>query len=179
MLNAETETNVSRYLQNIAMEWLCANVDKEIVEGTRHTIRDCVLETHDLDSMEEYKDLYSIFAGDPDFVTIKTDKRYKTGVMAGQYIYKKKYICNRWGSYPEQYAISQIFGVRIIVYVPRRYSSAQFKIMKEPNLSKARLYRYAISEPVTSCNFKTPTVNLLLFERPKTSHYMIAFEKKE
>lgn len=176
MLNADTETNVARYLQKIAVDWLCANADKEIVEGTGHTVKDSVLETHDLNSMEEYQDLYSIFAGDPDFVTIKTDKRYKTGVMAGQHVYKREYIGDRWGAYPEQYAISQILGVRIAVYVPRRYSSAQFKILKEPNLSKARLYTYAISEPVSPPNPKAATVNLILFERLKTSHYVIAFE---
>lgn len=173
MLNADTETNVARYLQKVAVEWLCANADKEIVKGTGHTINDSVLETHELESMEEYQDLYSIFAGEPDFIMFKTDKMYKTGVMAGQPVYKKEFIGDRWGSYPEQYAISQIFGIRIVVYVPRRYSTAQFKILKEPNLAKARLYQYAISEPSTITSY-TPTINLILFERPKTSHYVIA-----
>lgn len=176
MLNADTETNVARYLQKVAVEWLCVNSDKEIIKGTGHTIEDSVLETHELESMKEYQDLYSIFAGEPDFIMIKTDKRYKTGIMAGQPIYKREFIDDRWGSYPEQYAISQIFGIRIIVYVPRRYSSTQFKILKEPNLAKARLYQYAISEPSVITPY-IPTINLILFERPKTSHYVIAFNK--
>ena len=176
MLNADTETNVAQYLQKVALEWLCANTDKEIVKGTGHTIKDSVLETHGLESIEEYRELYSIFAGDPDFITIKTDKRYKTGVMAGKPVFKREYIRNRWGAYPEQYAISQVFGVRIVVYVPRRYSTAQFKILGEANLAKARFYQYAISEP-TIMTPKTPTINVILFERLKTSHYVIAFEK--
>lgn len=173
MLNADTETNVARYLQKVAVEWLCANAEKDIVKGTGHTIKDSVLETHELESMEEYQDLYSIFAGEPDFIMVKTDKRYKTGVMAGQSVFKREYIGDRWGAYPEQYAISQIFGIRIVVYVPRRYSSAQFKILKEPNLTKARLYEYAVSEPAI-ISPDTATISLILFERPKTSHYVIA-----
>lgn len=172
MLNYESETFVAKYLQEIAMNWLCDNADKELIEGTGHTVKDSVLETHDLRSMEQYRSLYSIFSGDPDFVMVKTNKKNRLGVN----IYRKEYISDRWGSYPEQYALSQIFGVRIIVYVPRRFSTAQCKILKDNNLKRARLYEYAISEPKTITP-KTPTINLILFERPKTSHYGIGFVK--
>ena len=175
ILNDATETGMARFLQKISVDWLCDHADEELIEGVGHKISDCVLETHELSNMVEYKSLYSIFAGDSDFIMYDSGKRYKSGPRVGTPIYKREYIKDRWGSFPEQFALSKIFGVNIVVYVPRRFSNYQFKILKEPNLNKARLYPYAQSGPTVEME-ETPQINLILLERPKTSHYMVAFD---
>lgn len=169
MLDFAAETEVARYLQQVAVNYLIEHAEDEMIEGTGYTIGECVLETHELKSMEEYKSLYSIFAGDPDYIIEKTGKVYKSGPLVGQPVHKRVRIPDRWGSYPEQYALAKVFGLNINVYVSRRFSTAQFKILKEANLDKGRLKHYGCTKG------GEVLVNLLLFERPVNSHYIVFY----
>jgi hypothetical protein len=144
----EYETILARKIQELLVEWVLNNREKYDM--------DMLIEVCHSMTIETYREIYKIFAGDNDYIYEETDKRYKTGKRKGEIIYNKVYIPTRWGGYPEQIAFSELFGVCINIYTLRQ---------RRTNYINTDNIKHIMSIG------KGHDVNFLLTET-KASHYM-------
>lgn len=168
-MNEHLEKRLSIILQNILREWIYHNKDIKI-ENIDCTLEDFVLSCHDVDTIDEYYELYKIYSGDDDFIKIDTGNKYKKGKNIGKPIYKKKYIENRWGASPEHFAFSKIFGVKLSIYVLKKFDERSCKIVKgyiKGNNSRLSLWETFNNE----LSDQTYHVKLLLTDK-QSGHYL-------
>lgn len=114
-------TKIAKLLQQIIRKWIVKNKDQIVEEIDGLTLEEFVLFTHNLSNLEKYNELYKIFAGKFDYITINTRKAGKV---------KKVKIDDRWGGGPEFYAFSKIFDINCEIYLPRKLDTKKCKINK-------------------------------------------------
>ena len=178
IINIEDETALAKILQKIAKDWIVQNRKKKLADCGDETLEDIVLNTHNLDTIEDYAGLYSIFAGE-------FNKAYNAD---GELID----IPPRWGGYPEEVALSDIFEVNINIYVPRRICANKNSVIPSYKLRDGTRY-----EIYTNVKFNKsgvgdngiesddgggketdiPTINLLYLDKTSKPHYMLMLEK--
>lgn len=94
---SERLNKFSRKIQQMCVDYLCQHQD-DYCDQFDMIIKDLIISTHELGSMKEYSELYSNYAGaDGDLDDLD----------------------DRWGGEPEQYAISELFKVNILIYTPK------------------------------------------------------------
>lgn len=121
-----SEGKASESLQYILKDWIIEH-QNDVLEDFMNIdglIKDLVFMSHEwIDNMELYGDLYSIWAGDPNYLLEDTGKKDKRGKS----IYKRIDIPSRWGGIPEIYAFYKIFGVRINQWIIQRWDKKENK----------------------------------------------------
>lgn len=165
-IHLSDETDLARSLQDIARKWIIVNKAKNLESCGGETVEDIVKNTHELDTLEEYAELYSIFAGE-----INKTFNSKTGKM--------EWIQPRWGGFPEEVALSDMFEVDISIYVPRRVNYTYDGIVPSHMLRNGTRF-----EVYTDVKFTgdregkdIPKIELLLIDRMKKPHYNLMISK--
>ena len=161
VINIRDETEFSKRLQESARKWIVINRGLTLDSHGGETVESLVCGTHEIESIETYAQLYSVFAGE-------FNKAYD---VDGKLVD----IDPRWGGLPEQIAISDIFEVDINVYVPRKVNSKFDTIIPSYKLLKGtRLQLY------TSVKFdgarddrEIPLIELLLLDLKTKPHYQL------
>ncbi len=121
------EGGAAKNLQFVIKDWLYENKDKKIDEYMNFdgTIGDFVLIDHeDIPDMEIYQELYSIFAGDEDYLIAEKEEKNNEGKTQ----YEKVFIPLRWGGICELYAFHKIFGININQYICQRWNRSKNRI---------------------------------------------------
>ncbi len=72
-LNYGIETRLAALMQQIIREWIMEN-QQRIIENMDYSLENFIITCHELESLEEYNELYKIFAGEDDFVKIESGK---------------------------------------------------------------------------------------------------------
>lgn len=114
--------SMASLMQQILREWIMDNQNREI---NGMTLKEYISICHEIDDMMEYNELYKKYAGDGDTIPVKTDRINKNG----KNIIKKVTIRDRWGGSPEFYAFTQIFGFEVNIYVLKKFSEKNCKIL--------------------------------------------------
>lgn len=164
-LHVDDETRIARTLQELAKNWIIDNKDKKLECCGMETVEDVVKNTHYLDNLDEYEQLYSIFAGKPNLQR----NRF------GQYVK----IAPRWGGFPEEIALSDIFCVDISIYVPRKIGVDSDEIVASHDLGVGT--RFEIYAEVkfngNREGIDIPFIQLLCIDHDKAPHYQFMQKK--
>lgn len=123
IISEEKETMIARYLQELARRQISKR-RHEVMAGIGYSIGDAVTDSHELESLDEYLELYRIFAGDPDFIMIDPEEDESKKKRK-----KKMQIPTRWGGDIELHILAQYFNIKISIYVPQRINKRSFKIV--------------------------------------------------
>jgi hypothetical protein len=121
-----SEGKAAESLQYVLKDWIIEHQNDVLdsfmnIEGC---IADLVCMSHEwIQNMDFYNYLYSIWAGNPNFIVEKTDNKDKRG----RNIYKRIDIPSRWGGVPEIYAFYKIFGVRVNQWTVQRWDKKENK----------------------------------------------------
>lgn len=167
-------TEIAKVLQQIIREWIVNNKNYIMREIGGITLEEFVLFTHNLSDIEEYDELYKIFAGDFDHIMVDTEKIYQTGKKKGCKVLKKMRIRDRWGGGPEFYAFSRIFNLRCNIFMLKSYDIKKYKIIKSSlknPASRFTLYQ-SFGEDMVDGEVK------FLLNDTRTPHYQYLMEKK-
>jgi hypothetical protein len=121
----EFDLEMAKSLHRIASNWILDNLEEKH-EFTNELISDILLESHNLKSIEEYKN------------EIKNMYTIKGGLNR-----------NNWGSLCEQYALSKYFNVNIYVFSPTIMSS--YKENFKTKISKTIRKNYTRYLPMNFC----------------------------
>lgn len=154
-LSNHAETEMAIFLQKTLKDWLYENQD-DVMKPLGLNIKDFVETTHVM-SMDIYRIIYDIFAGNPDFLMVQ-----KNGV------HSVKKIPFRWGGSPEQYAFTNIFGFSVNIYDLITIDRRKFTIKPANFRHKIKRLRLLQSFEGTDDN----TVNLYYTEIKGMPHYM-------
>ena len=173
-------------MQFLIKDWLVQHQYYQIDDLGGITIEDLVEDCHEL-SLEQYGFLYSIYAGDMDYVLMRVDEEDEEesvpildeiGIAEEMEVssehgkYKKINIPDRWGGTPEIYAFSSLMAARINIYVIKRYDKKTQKVVLGKKIVKnSRLQLYQRVEIRPQGNFYIPDLNLLLIEKKGYAHY--------
>ena len=141
-----------------------------IIKQCFQSLEDIVLETHsdNISTLEEYHELYGIFAGDNDYVI--TEKVLESGKVKKI----KDSIPDRWGSTAEQIAFSLKYGIRTNVYLLQKFDT---KTLKVKNVSKRakdiriRLYQ-SIDPEIEGIHANECELNIILEQNCGMGHYL-------
>ena len=148
-INTDDLVNIAENIQYILAKWIYDNKDR-IFGETGITISDLVFNCHEL-TIEQYKEYYSVFAGDNDYIEIDG---------------KTIHIPDRWGSTPELYAFSVLFNVNINIYC--LYRLQNFNIIECTIRSKNCKFKLSSSFNETS---ELPKFNLVRSKKRGDYHY--------
>jgi hypothetical protein len=182
-LSYENETILAKYIQEISKQWLIENAQM-IFPQTGETIEDVILFSHALPSIKIYDTLFSIFAGDADYINTDDLFNYDEDFidMMGALTIdikpkkNKKHILDRWGGMAEQFAISSYFGITIKVYTPERIDKRNLKIYQTTSRSKIAKLKL-IQELTPAKNTSPECVELLMSVINGNQHYQVMFKK--
>jgi hypothetical protein len=169
----ENENTIVFNLQKKLKNWLVEHQDDKCTIIDDMSVRDFILMMHsDIGTIEEYDKIFEIFAGDPNFINIKTNDVYKSGKNKGQPKTAKSPIPLRWGSTAELYAFNKIYGINIIQYMPIRFDNKAKKFI--PCTLKSKQYRFKPIQVIGNDdkNDKSNTIRLLSFESNR-HHYQL------
>ena len=103
---------LARFLQSEILDYISKNHEKQVPFLGNAKLRDAIPLVHEL-SWEEYLMYYSTFAGDIDFDQLEQE---------GYYI-------DRWGSTLEQWVITEMLKVPIIIFNTQKWSTRYNKIV--------------------------------------------------
>lgn len=117
------QTFLAKYIQLIAKNWIVNHYQDKMETG--ETIGECLKMTHSILDQPELKDMeevikyydiwYDYFSGD---------------VIQYQEDGQDRILCERWASTIEQYALSKLFQIPILIYVDQRYDEKKNKIVR-------------------------------------------------
>ena len=163
LMDDETEEAAARKMQELLKTWLYDN-RQEIVAQLGCTVEELVLSTHeDVTTIDDYRILYEIFAGEPDFLIVEEPDGTQ----------KKVALPFRWGGAAEQYAFHRIFGMSLCVYEIVTCDSKSLKI--HTCTTRTKNYRLKIIQMFEADDVET--VNLILTEKKGGGpHYMAAYK---
>jgi len=161
-LSDPSETLLANFLQKTIKDWLYKN-QNHIMKPLDCKVRDLVESTHDM-SMEIYRIIYGIFAGDADFLMVQKDG-----------VHSVKKIPFRWGGTPEQYAFTQIFGFTVNIYDLITLDRRKWTIKAANFRHKVRRLRL-LQNLHGSEETLDDTVNLFYTEIKGIPHYMYLHE---
>jgi hypothetical protein len=134
------EGGAAKNLQFLIKDWLYKNKDEKLDDFMNFdgTIGDFVLIDHEeIPNMEIYNELYSIFAGDEDYLISESDETN----IKGDKLYEKVYIPLRWGGMSELYAFNKIFDININQYIGVRWNKSKQRMDNCEFDKKDRRYR--------------------------------------
>ena len=160
-IHLSDETVLADTLQEMARKWIIVNRDRELESCGGETVNDIVLHTHELSSLEEYASLYSIPAR-------MINKAYndKSELV---------HIESRWGGFPEEVALSDMFEMDISVYVPRRVNWSSDGVVSSFGLKAGT--RFEIYTDIRYGGDREgkyiPKVELLLVDKLRKPHYQL------
>lgn len=164
--------------QENARKWIMKHRNDKIPD-LYETYESLTLETHDLDSLEEYDDLYKIPASEPNRIKIDITDENNEIKRNKKRKYKEIIIPDRWGGLSELYALSNFYRVPIKVYILQRFNRKTFKIDNVTLKSKdTKLYLlHFINEHYLLRNQLDYCVNLLYIDTKNIQHYMCLIPK--
>jgi len=161
----EEDETLCRKLQECLRSWLLDHLDDVVPDFGDISVRDMILLFHqpDIESIDQYSQYYSIYAGDADFI------------HDGK---KKIRIPTRWGSSAELYAFKTLFQVHIYIYnrfkfVKRTMCVAQCTDREtsiSENIFRYRIYNQIIFQESEDDNY--PHVKLLFLAGKNHYHLL-------
>ncbi len=165
------QEELAREIQQQIRKWLYTNKDKK-VENLGLTYEELIMMTHELD-IESYNELYKHFAGDEDYIMFDTGRKYKKGPKKGKRKLKRIEIQNRWGGLPEQYAISEILQVPIMIYTTQKYNEKTRKIENGQirNNKAVKNVRFRIFQIIGEQYSDKQPLNILWKKLKENGHY--------
>ena len=166
----KVDDELSFYIQKLLKNWCVENSDR-IIANFEIPLSTWILMTHEeISSMQEYNQYYDVYAGDPDFILIPSDEKYKSGKKKGEYKMKKEEIPERWGGITELYAFNHLFETWIYVYNLKRFDRRNGKVFNCTDKSKyARFSQYS---HLLNINEPRGTMELLL-TNSNSPHYKL------
>jgi len=130
------EGDAARNIQKIIKNWIIEHQDETLDEfmNLEGTIKDLLLMDHeDIKSVEEYGDLYSIFAGDPDYFSDDSEEEDEEGnKQKVRMVYE---LPVRWGGLTELYAFYKMMDVSIFQWVCKRWNKKK-DVIEEYDIEK-------------------------------------------
>ena len=167
--NGNQQEELARSLQEIALNWVKKNSNKEapIHNGeTRIKIKDLVLLVHGI-TYDEYIQSYQTFAGD---VSIDPE--------SGEV---DLYAIDRWGGFLEQIALSEYFKVPIIVLTSQKFDTRLNKVIQgrltQNKPIKGVRYRIYLTSGLQYMSREKATLFLLWKKTKFGEHYMALYPK--
>ncbi len=154
------EGGAAKNLQFLIKDWLYKNKEEKLDDFMNFdgTIGDFVLIDHEeIPNMEIYNELYSIFAGDEDYLLTESEETNNKGDK----LYEKVYIPLRWGGMSELYAFNKIFGININQYIGVRWNKSKKRMDNCEFDKKDRRYRLIQKIGIEDNKEQSLEVNLL------------------
>jgi hypothetical protein len=121
------EGGAAKNLQFVIKDWLYENKDEKMDEFMNFdgTVGEFVLIDHEeVPDMEVYNELYSIFAGDDDYIITESDEKNEKGESK----YEKLFIPLRWGGICELYGFYKVFNINVNQYVGVRWNKSKQRV---------------------------------------------------
>ena len=106
------ETEFAKQIQESIRQWVLNNKSDIL-------LFEYIQNTHNL-SVNEYIALFTIFADEPDELTIETNEVHKRGRNKGKNKTEKIFIQDRWGGLSELYIFSKMFKINVSVYTLKK-----------------------------------------------------------
>lgn len=162
--NELIETEMAKKIQQLIRSWVIANQDDALLP-------DLIRLSHEL-SIKEYIDLFTIFAGDSDYIIVEIDEVYKKGKNKGKKKTEKIYIQDRWGGFPELYIFSRMFDIDVSIYTLKKFCKSKKTHIPCTIRSKNALFCKLNSFDNNNIHIR---LNLLLLLCPKNAapHYQL------
>ena len=159
----------ARAIQMELTDYIFENRDL-VIKQCCQTLEDIVLETHgnNIATLEEYYNLYCVFAGDNDYVMI--EQTTKSGIVKKV----KESIPDRWGSTAEQIAFSLKYGIKVNVYLLQKFDKKLIKVREVSKRAKnirIRLYQ-SINPEIEDIVANDIELNIILEKQTGMSHYL-------
>ena len=178
----DEQESLARDLQGLAYQWVKVNPKKKVsLSGSEDSdlqmsVEDLVCLTHEM-SFSDYIETYKYFAGD---IIITTDSDDNSDDNSGSDD-TVNILNERWGGYIEQVAISNRFGVAIIVLAPQRYDVKRDKIYNG-TIYRNKPYkgvRYRISQIVGKDFLRSGNLPIYLLWKKTVNgpHYLSIYPK--
>ena len=173
--DGKEQTKMAKILQQTARKLLYKNRDK-IIDELGITVEDFVIDTHELDDMEElfegwdhidiYNSIYKTFAGKDVFM------RHDNKLVS---------LKERWGGAPEQWALSKYFKMPIVVYHLQQFNKSKNKIIQGrlwnnrlTKNSRFRIFQIFGLEYIDTM----PKLNILFKRTRNGGHYLTLYENE-
>ena len=147
------QTILAKKLQKIALKYIFEN-EEEIIPELEITLKQCVEMVHKM-SFDDYIYNYQYFAG----------KHYAD-------------LKERWGGFPEQYALSKILDCPIHIYTPQKWNprSKRINIGKIIKNKAEKNVRFRLCQ-VISKDAKNQPIYLLWKKTKNGDHYYALYKK--
>ena len=170
---SDQEDKLTNILQYIVKEY-CYEHRDDYIKQMDITLGALVLMTHDeVESIQEYREVYNVFAGEPNYIEIESDEVYIQGKNKGKKKTNKLQIPDRWGGIPEIYAFGKLFEVNVKVYVLKKIAKSTGRIMNATEKAKsARLSKYL----EINNNSRNQTIEMVISET-SSPHYRLLTQK--
>lgn len=155
--DGDDQEELARKLQEICVEWISKNGEyiAPLQEGGPNIlVKDLVNIVHGI-SYIDYCKYYQIFAGD---IVLDDDNNIDNMVP------------NRWGGFLEQFVISEILKLPIIILTPQKY---------DIRLNKLISGRINNNKPIKGVRFKVSQITGLKFIRNTTPHIFLLWKKSK
>ena len=168
--DTDQEKYIATKIQDELNNYIYENKSK-FINQCGELLEDVVMNTHNdtISDIEEYHELYKIFAGDNDYY-------YETTILDNGRKQKNKIeISDRWGSTAEQIAFSLRFGIEVNVFIIQKFDERKIKIIEVTKRAKdIRLKLYQKINPEfegINVNHNKP-LNLIIEKHLSSPHYM-------
>ncbi len=126
------------------------NKNKVINDYGGENIENIVINTHNINNLEEYKEIYSLNDNDD------------------SYIIEKKKNNDIWGGLPEQISFASIFNINLIIYDIVKLDSRNFNIISCTLKSK----EHRLKE-IMKYNNRNNIICSLIYENMSNPHYSL------
>lgn len=178
-LDSALQTELAKEIQEYVRSWIVSNKDNQSL-SIDLTYSQLVNSIHEI-TIPQYENLYKHFAADKIVQIINTGRFYKSGKRKHKPILQKCEIMNRWGGFPEQCALSDIFQIPIIVYMAQKYDIKKDKIITGKitrNDMPEKGVRYKMYQITGTQYLDTKPPLLLLWKKLKGyGHYYVLYQK--
>ena len=168
--DTDQERYVASKIQDELNNYIYDNKSK-FINQCGELLEDIVMNTHNntISCIEEYHELYKIFAGDNDYY-------YETKILDNGKKKKDKIeISDRWGSTAEQIAFSLCFGIEINVYIIQKFDERKVKIIEVTKRAKnirLKLYQKIDPEIEGTSSINKKPLNIIIEKHLTSPHYM-------
>ena len=161
--DSKKQDRFAKLIQSKICEYVSKNPDKKIPDLGNISIKDAIFLIHDI-SWEEYLMHYSVSASEINFEMLDEE---------GFYI-------DRWGSTLEQWVVSEIFQIPIVLLNPQTWSNRHNKIING-KIVKSKAQKNVRFRPTAIIGkkflHKRPPIFLIWKEYNGEGHYMACFPK--
>jgi hypothetical protein len=163
------ETALSAKVQHELNEFIYSHRGL-FIKQCAQKLEDIVIQTHidNISSLEEYHELYDIFAGDDDYTIV--DKVNKNG----RKIKVRKSIPDRWGSTAEQIAFAILYKTKVNVFLLQKFDKRSLTVKEVTKRAKdirLKLYQ-SINPEMEGVECNDCELNIILEKQTGMSHYL-------